>query len=259
MERSAIETVRPVPGPATPLAAPWLRGPILSGSAAALCVLLLGACAAANGGQPGARDHASAAAAEAVSSAPADPDVRFVRHMIVHHAQALEMTELVPSRVEDPRIRTLAERIHLSQEDEIARMERWLLETGAEASDVGDHAGHHPNAEHGHQQPAGPEEAADHAGMPGMLSPRQMAALWSAQGAEFDRLFLELMIQHHEGALVMVEELFASEGAAQDPQVFHLASEVDADQRAEIARMRQLLETIGPGSTGNPAPDPLNG
>jgi uncharacterized protein (DUF305 family) len=159
-------------------------------------------------------------------------DVSFMTGMIVHHAQAVVMTALVPERTQNPTIRLLARRIAASQEDEMALMTRWLTARGEAVP--GEHA------HHGH---------ADHVHMPGMLSDEQLAQLAGARNAEFDRLFLEFMIQHHEGALVMVEQLFASETGGQDVEIFNFASHVDSDQRMEIGRMRALLGmTTGAGT-----------
>lgn len=152
-----------------------------------------------------------------------DADVRFMQDMLVHHAQALEMTALIPERTTNERIRLLARRIDRSQEDEMARMRSWLRVRGRAAPD-----GH---AQHG-----------AHAGMPGMASPDELERLRAASGAAFDRLFLELMIRHHEGALTMVAQLFETPGAGQDPELFQFANDIDADQRMEIARMRQMLQ-----------------
>lgn len=152
-----------------------------------------------------------------------EADVQFMQHMIVHHAQALEMTSLVRERTTNEQIRLLARRIERSQEDEMARMRSWLRARGAAVPD-----------EHAHHS--------GHEGMPGMASAEELARLRAATGPAFDRLFLELMIRHHEGALVMVEQLFATPGAGQDPELFQFASHVDADQRMEIARMRRLLQ-----------------
>jgi uncharacterized protein (DUF305 family) len=163
-----------------------------------------------------------------------EADARFLRDMIGHHAQALEMTELVPGRAARADLRLLAERIAVSQKDEIATMERWLRSRGEPV----------PSAD-AHQHAHG---AGDHAGMPGMATPEEMARLAASTGAEFDRLFLELMIRHHEGALTMVAELFAAPGGGQDPEIFQLASDVDADQRAEIARMRRLQNGSAPAA-----------
>jgi len=154
-------------------------------------------------------------------------DVQFMQEMIGHHAQALTMSAFVPDRTERDALKLLAERITVTQRDEIARMERWLRTRGEEVPATDAHAHH-----------------AGHEAMPGMLTPEEMARLEQAKGAEFDRLFVEGMIKHHEGALVMVEELFASPGGGQEPELFIFANDVDADQRAEIRRMRALLEQL---------------
>jgi len=165
-----------------------------------------------------------------------EADVRFMRGMIGHHAQALEMTDLVPTRAARADIRLMAERIAVSQHDEIAAMERWLRSRG-EAVESADAHQHHGAAGGGH---------AGMPGMPGMATPDEMARLAASTGAEFDRLFLELMIRHHEGALVMVAALLASPGGGQDAEVYQLASDVEADQRAEIARMQRLQNGPAP-------------
>ena len=188
--------------------------------------LAAGACAAAAAPAP-APAPAAAADHSHGAEAAADPNVRFMQGMIGHHAQALAMAALVPARSSHEQIHLLAERIAVSQRDEIATMQQWLRERGAEVPS-GD-----PHAHHG-----------DHARMPGMLSEAELAALAAATGTAFDRSFLELMIRHHEGALVMVAELFASLGAAQEPATYALVADVDADQRAEIARMQALLERL---------------
>jgi uncharacterized protein (DUF305 family) len=161
-------------------------------------------------------------------------DVAFVQGMIHHHAQALAMTSLVPARTSREDMRLLAERIEVSQKDEIAAMQRWLASRGETAPD--------PDPMHV-QHGAG---SSPH--MPGMLTPEEMTQLASAKGMAFDQAFLTFMIRHHEGALTMVKELFATPGAAQDAQLFEFASEVDADQRAEIARIRALLAKIREGA-----------
>jgi uncharacterized protein (DUF305 family) len=150
-------------------------------------------------------------------------DVRFMQGMIHHHAQALDMTALVPERTERKDMRLLAERIEVSQADEIRMMQRWLEVRGQKAPGVHDH--HAPGA----------------ALMPGMLNAEEMDRLAAAKGPEFDRLFLEGMIKHHGGALIMVRELFALPGAAQESEIFAFVSDVDADQRMEIDRMRAML------------------
>lgn len=151
-------------------------------------------------------------------------DVRFMQGMIGHHAQAVEMTALLTSRTTSADMRQLARRIEVSQADEIKMMQRWLE---ARAQEVpGPHAHHMAGATL----------------MPGMLTQPEMDRLAGAKGAEFDRLFLEGMIKHHEGALVMVKELFATPGAGQESEIFAFASDVDADQRMEIDRMRGMLK-----------------
>jgi len=154
-------------------------------------------------------------------------DVEFMQGMIAHHAQALEMVALVPDRTTTESIRVLAQRIDISQRDEIGLMRSWLTERGQAAPD--------PAA--AHERHAGMHEML----MPGMLTADQMARLAAAKGAEFDRLFLQLMIQHHQGALAMVKTLFGTQGAAQETPTFRYASGVDADQRFEIERMQKLL------------------
>ncbi|MDE3003531.1 MAG: DUF305 domain-containing protein [Gemmatimonadota bacterium] len=154
-----------------------------------------------------------------------DADVRFMQGMIPHHRQALEMTALVRQHATTAAVRQMALRMEISQRDEIAMMSTWLRERGesVEMSVMG--MAHHR--------------------MMGMLTPEQMETLASARGVEFDRLFLEGMIQHHEGALDMVTTLFNTSGAAQESTVFKFAEEVDADQLMEIERMQALLEQIG--------------
>jgi uncharacterized protein (DUF305 family) len=160
-----------------------------------------------------------------------------MQDMIAHHRQAVEMTALVPQRAGSASIRTLARRIEVSQDDEILLMRHWLEARRAVVPDVHAHHGHHA----GHGAHAGPGTAHD---MPGMLTDAQLARLAAASGAEFDRLFLEFMIFHHEGALVMVADLFAAEGAGQETEIFQFASHVDSDQRMEIDRMRRLLSIL---------------
>ena len=150
--------------------------------------------------------------------------------MIAHHAQALAMTRLVRTRTTAADLRTLAERIDRSQRDEIDLMARWLSARGQPVPDTTHLAA-------GHDDPA-------HR-MPGMLTPEQMRALEESRGGAFDRIFLELMIQHHQGALTMVQQLLSRPGGGQDPEAYRFASDVDADQRAEIARMRSLLAARG--------------
>ena len=154
-------------------------------------------------------------------------DIRFMQGMIGHHAQALEMTALLPSRTSREDMRLLARRIELSQADEIRLMERWLQVHGQPVPAAHAHHGQH-----------------DAALMPGMLTAGEMDRLSAAEGAEFDRLFLQFMIKHHDGALIMVNDLLATDGAGQEPEIFAFASDVDADQRIEIDRMSALLAEL---------------
>ena len=156
-------------------------------------------------------------------------DVEFMQGMIAHHGQAILMSALVPSRTKMVPLQMLAERITVSQRDEIRLMRTWLL----------DHHEQTPDAD--------PHEMHIHAGMtlmPGMLTADQLAQLEQAKRRAFERLFLEGMIRHHEGAITMVTTLFATTGAGQDVDIFRFASDVEADQRAEIARMQALLKPM---------------
>lgn len=190
--------------------------------------------------QPGAPGQASRPAGEdATTVGPAlahtEADVRFMQHMILHHAQALEMARLVPDRTTREDLRLLARRIDRSQDDEIRLMARWLEARGQAVPEAPGPGEWGAQAAHGHAGHGGSET------MPGMLTPEQMATLEAATGEAFDRLFLELMIIHHEGAVDMVEALFATPGSAQDTEIFRFASHVDSDQRMEIWRMERLL------------------
>lgn len=181
--------------------------------------------------QPGAPGEASRVIAARAAAALPRPgftaaDVKFMQGMIHHHAQALDMTELLKTRTSRDDMKRLAQRIELSQADEINMMRRWLEAHGQEVP--GPHAHHMAGAPM----------------MPGMLTPEQMNRLTAANGTAFDRLFLEFMIQHHAGALIMVKDLFATPGAAQDSDIFAFASDVDADQRMEIARMDAMLKEL---------------
>ena len=153
-------------------------------------------------------------------------DVKFMQGMIGHHAQAVEMTDLLKSRTQSAEMRKLAERIGVSQIDEMKMMREWLAGHGADVP-----------GEHAHHAPGAPL-------MPGMLTPQEMARLTASTGEDFDRLFLEYMIKHHEGAIVMVKDLFATAGAAQDADIYAFAADVNADQRMEIARMSAMLKEL---------------
>ena len=150
--------------------------------------------------------------------------------MIMHHAQAVEMTALIPSHTENKALRSLGTRISRSQSDEIRFMQRWLAARGEQTSVA---------------MPGMPDmDRSGHpmALMPGMLTPEQMEALRKAKNAEFDHLFLTGMIQHHNGALIMVKDLFDTAGAGQDAEVFNFATDADNAQRAEIRLMQTMLE-----------------
>ena len=195
--------------------------------------------------RPATRDSAAApvrttpdSVAHLVERAPeVDPDTRFMQGMIVHHAQAVAMVALIPSHSSRADLALLGQRIDVSQRDEIAMMRRWLQDHHREAPVI-DALREHENMA-GHDMMPMPMPT-----MPGMLTREQMTRLENATGTAFDTLFLQGMIQHHEGALAMVAQLFATPGAAQQSQVFAFASDVDADQRAEINRMRALLEKL---------------
>lgn len=178
--------------------------------------------------QPGAPGESSRiispqAAATLAPPAHTEADVQFMQGMIGHHAQALEMTGLLKTRTHSEDMRKLARRIEVSQADEITMMREWLERRGAVVP--GEHAHHLQGATL----------------MPGMLTPEDMSRLAAANGTAFDSLFLDYMIKHHEGALVMVKDLFAAPGAGQQSDMYAFASEVDADQRMEIARMTSML------------------
>jgi uncharacterized protein (DUF305 family) len=181
-----------------------------------------------------------------------EADVLFMQNMIHHHEQALQMARMVPDRTDNPQIRLLAHRIDRSQMDEIRLMQRWLADRGEEVPEVGmdhdhgpdAHAGHEHHAHHEHHAPGHDEGPL----MAGMLTEEQLQQLADARDAEFDRLLLEFMIYHHEGAIQMVEDLFASYGAGQDSEIFRFASHVDSDQRIEIGRMGRMLQEMSDGS-----------
>jgi uncharacterized protein (DUF305 family) len=184
---------------------------------------------------------AAAASAQNAPRYTAD-DVRFMQGMIGHHAQALAMTALIPDRTARQDIRMLGQRIEVSQKDEIAMMRNWLKDRHQALPDDAQHD-HHAAAASSMNMPG---MAMSDTLMPGMLTADQLAELAKASGDEFDRLFLKDMIRHHEGALVMVASLLGTTGSAQEAEVFRFASEVDSDQRAEIARMNAILDTLAP-------------
>lgn len=178
--------------------------------------------------QPGAPGQATRAITadeltEVQGATYTEADVRFIQRMIPHHEQALEMTDLVLRRAAGEAVRRMALRMQISQRDEIGLITRWL--TDREESVRTEHA-----------------MSGRMAMIPGMLTPEQMQQLATAADDDFDRLFLELMIQHHQGAIEMVHELFSTSGAGQESLIFKFASDVDADQTMEIERMQRLLD-----------------
>jgi uncharacterized protein (DUF305 family) len=162
--------------------------------------------------------------------APFNADVEFMQGMIMHHQQAVDMVALLRTRGKSPTLRSFGEKISISQSDEIRFMKQWLESRGKPTSMGMDHS---------------QMNAADMKNMnmlmPGMLTPEQMTALAKARGAQFDHLFLTGMIQHHGGALTMVDDLFKTPGAAQDPVLFDFATDIDSTQSAEIKIMREML------------------
>jgi uncharacterized protein (DUF305 family) len=208
---------------------------------AALLLLAVSACAPAaqapdaSAPQPRAAASDARALADSVRRSYTVADVEFMTHMIGHHAQAIEMALLAPTHGANASVRRLAERIINAQQDEIATMQQWLR------------VRHEPVPE---AKPAGMKmmtNGVEHVMlMPGMLTDDQMKQLDAARGHEFDRLFLTFMIQHHNGALTMVQQLFGSHGAAQEDTIFKFASDVSADQSTEVARMQTMLAALSP-------------
>jgi uncharacterized protein (DUF305 family) len=157
-------------------------------------------------------------------------DVDFMQGMIMHHSQAVEMAALIASHTQNTAVRSLGAKISSSQADEIRFMKRWLIARGAPISMA--MPGMPDMDMSGQPMPS----------MPGMLTPEQMEALQNAKNANFDRLFLTGMIQHHQGAVVMVKDLFDKPGAGQDADLFNFATDADNTQRAEIKIMQNMLE-----------------
>ena len=162
-----------------------------------------------------------------------DADINFMSGMIPHHAQAVIMAGWAPSHGAGAAVKLLCERIVVSQKDEIKLMQTWLGDRGQEVPAT--------DATH-HKMKMG--DMVHEMLMPGMLTDAELKQLDAARGKEFDRLFLTFMIKHHQGALTMVKELFASYGAAQDDDVYKFASDVEADQEMEIGRMQDMLAAI---------------
>jgi uncharacterized protein (DUF305 family) len=181
-------------------------------------------------GAPGQPTKKLPADTKGVAPRWSQADVDFMQGMIMHHSQAVEMTDLLRTRSHNKDLRSLAERISISQSDEIKYMKQWLEDRGKPLEMDG----------------MGGMNMADMKGMsvplmPGMLTPQQMEALAKANGPAFDHLFLTGMIQHHNGALIMVDDLFNTAGAGQDNVLFDFATDVDNTQRAEIRIMQAML------------------
>lgn len=193
-------------------------------------------------GAPGAasRTITAAQAVELSRTSFTTGDVQFLQHMLVHHAQAVEMVELLQAHGSSPQIKLLGQRIALSQQAEMELMRNWLNDRGQPLAMADLHAGHMAGMNHAMPTTA----AGDTALMPGMLTPNQMQALAAARALAFDRLFLQGMIQHHQGALDMVDSLMAQPDAAQDPMLSDFTNSVVADQSAEILRMQSILSEL---------------
>jgi uncharacterized protein (DUF305 family) len=207
----------------------WFTPPSGLIRAGTLAITLTG-CA---GGSPPGSAPSPAAASPATQLArrpPTEADVRFMTGMIHHHAQALLIAGWAPGHGASQAVRILCERIIVAQQDEIDLMGRFLREWGQPV----------PDADPAHATMPGMH----HPMMPGMLNAEQLAQLDAARGTEFDRLFLTFMIQHHQGALTMVQQLLAEPGAARDDNVFKLVSDMNADQTTEIDRMYTMLAQL---------------
>ena len=223
----------------------------IRGIGTALLVIAASACAAASQATSGGSSASQPVVpkpvlspeseAAAIAQARADSlrrpyteaDIRFMSRMIHHHAQAIVMARLAPTHSATPSVQRLADRIINAQQDEIQTMQSWLRDRRQQVPDA--------TATGMKMQMGGMEHEMP---LPGMLTDAQMKQLEAARGAEFDRLFLTYMIQHHKGAVSMVKELFDTYGAGQDELVFKFASDVNVDQTTEIARMEKLLISI---------------
>ena len=183
--------------------------------------------------QPGAPGESSKVLSPATAGTPvrgpAKADTEFMQGMIMHHSQAVDMTALMPARTHNKDLLALGKRISISQTDEIKYMKQWLEDRGKPVME-------HDMSHMGHMNMGSMPL------MPGMLTPQQMQALAKATGPRFDHLFLTGMIQHHGGALTMVEDLFATPGAGQDAVLFDFATDIDNTQRAEIRIMQGMLD-----------------
>ncbi len=185
-------------------------------------------------GAPGKPTKRLPASTKGTLPPPSPADVEFMQGMIMHHEQAVVMTAWIPSHTENKDLRLLGARISSSQSDEINFMKRWLATRGE------------PLTLAMQGMPDMDKSGKPMALMPGMLTPEQMDALSNAKGPDFDHLFLVGMIQHHNGALTMVKDLFNTAGAGQDAVLFNFATDVDSGQRAEIRIMQSMLDKESP-------------
>src|SRR5262252_3018827 len=185
-------------------------------------------------GAPGQPTKTLPASTTAVLPPASPKNVEFMQGMIMHHAQAVEMTALIDSHSENQDLRLLGARISHSQSEEIKFMQHWLEVRGQPTT--------MPMTKMSGMDMPGMDMSKDQMLMPGMLTAKQMEALRNASGNDFDRLFLTGMIQHHGGALIMVKDLFDTAGAGQDAVLFNFATDVDSGQRAEIRIMQSMLE-----------------
>jgi uncharacterized protein (DUF305 family) len=189
----------------------------------------------------------SAKSVRGAARKPQPDDIAFMQGMIHHHAQAVEMVALLRTRGESKALQAFGERISISQTDEIKFMKQWLEDRGQSSSMQHDHMNmaNMQGMNHDMSKMKGGDQLDSMAGlppMPGMLTAEQMKALAAAQGAAFDYLFLTGMIQHHTGALTMVDDLYANPAAAQDPALFDFVTDIVNTQTAEIKIMQKMLD-----------------
>lgn len=213
-----------------------MRNPFRKTNVLVLALFGTAACASAPRGAASAQSTASASVTATADTTPRTytaADVEFMNGMISHHAQALLMAGWAASHGASPTIRTLTDRIINAQKDEIVAMQKWLRDRHLPVPE--------PNP-HGMTMNMGGMQ--HEMLMPGMLTEDQLKQLDAARSKEFDRLFLTFMIQHHQGAVTMVNNLFNTNGAAQDISVYKLASDVSADQTTEIERMQKMLASM---------------
>ena len=207
-----------------------MNSPLRRAAGALLLVpaLVVARSGSAHAQKPGGMDHMHMAGMDMPITIPkgaiyTEADVRFMQGMIAHHAQAIYMSRMAAARGASPRVLKFANKIDQSQQAEIRLMQEWLRANGQMAPDT---------------------SSWRHMTMPGMLTAEQLAQLDAAQGREFDRAFLTLMIQHHQGALMMVKDLYANPRAAQDVDVSVFANDVETVQTAEIGTMYQMLDAL---------------